>query len=238
VFGEYDAGPPEQYIFRVRFFQDTPQEWGLLVGDFAHNARSALDHLAWQVVLFGGGNPDDRTGFPITLRRGDWLGQVAKLDGAQPDHVALIEKEQPFHRRDLYGKENISGSMEHPLAVLNFLNNVDKHRVLNTTPAAVRGFGWDVEVISDIKSADTTRSTVSFEPLEDGAPLVRVPIVSSGPNPRLKLKRQLEQLELVFQQRTKDGTTQIVRHAYLFENFEAILDEVQGLIDLFVTEFR
>jgi hypothetical protein len=30
---------------------DLPTEWVLLVGDFAANARSALDHLAWQLAL-------------------------------------------------------------------------------------------------------------------------------------------------------------------------------------------
>lgn len=27
VFGEYEPGPPEKYVFRVRFFQDIPATW-------------------------------------------------------------------------------------------------------------------------------------------------------------------------------------------------------------------
>jgi hypothetical protein len=125
VFGEYDAGPPELYFFRLRFFQETPDEWGLLVGDLAHNARSALDHLAWQVVLHGGGSPDERTGFPIVLNQSDWLSQATKLRGALPDHIALVEGRQPYHRRDLQGAQTIQAAMDHPLAILAFLNNED-----------------------------------------------------------------------------------------------------------------
>ena len=28
-----------------------PKKWGLLVGDFAHNLRSSLDYLAWQINI-------------------------------------------------------------------------------------------------------------------------------------------------------------------------------------------
>lgn len=45
VFGEYQPGPPEQYVFKVRFLDPIPPTWAITLGDFAHNARSALDHL-------------------------------------------------------------------------------------------------------------------------------------------------------------------------------------------------
>jgi hypothetical protein len=36
-------------------------KWGLVVGDVLHNLRSALDHLAWQLVLANGKSPTSRT---------------------------------------------------------------------------------------------------------------------------------------------------------------------------------
>jgi hypothetical protein len=42
-----------------------PMRLSVLLGDFLHNLRSALDHLAWQLVLVNGSTPGKRTGFPI-----------------------------------------------------------------------------------------------------------------------------------------------------------------------------
>jgi hypothetical protein len=46
ITGKYDAGPPEKYILYFRFFERPPQDWGLLIGEFAHNAarRSTISH--------------------------------------------------------------------------------------------------------------------------------------------------------------------------------------------------
>ncbi len=39
--------------------------FSVVVGDVIHNLRSALDHLAWQLVILDGGQPNDSTQFPI-----------------------------------------------------------------------------------------------------------------------------------------------------------------------------
>ena len=44
-----------------------PDEWGVLIGEIAHNLRSALDGLAWQLALLKTTAPYDRTAFPIYL---------------------------------------------------------------------------------------------------------------------------------------------------------------------------
>jgi hypothetical protein len=36
-----------------------------LIGEFLHNTRSSLDHLAWQLVLSNSGEPSLATCFPI-----------------------------------------------------------------------------------------------------------------------------------------------------------------------------
>lgn len=43
----------------------TADAWSAIAGDAIHNARSALDHLAWQLVLANGGTPGRPTSFPL-----------------------------------------------------------------------------------------------------------------------------------------------------------------------------
>src|ERR1041385_8956240 len=53
------------YLFRVTKLQPPPHDIGLIAGDVAHNLRSALDHLAYQLVLVNKENPNRSTEFPI-----------------------------------------------------------------------------------------------------------------------------------------------------------------------------
>lgn len=41
------------------------EEWGLILGDLLHNARSALDTLVCQLAILNGKRPHRRKGFPI-----------------------------------------------------------------------------------------------------------------------------------------------------------------------------
>src|SRR5918995_3001656 len=49
-------------VYRVRVLFPIPESIPLIVGDAVHNLRSALDHLAWQLVESGGGEPGRDTG--------------------------------------------------------------------------------------------------------------------------------------------------------------------------------
>jgi len=118
-----------QHVLRVYGVPEVDPAWRLIIGDCLHNLRSALDHLAWQLVLLDGGEPGDRTQFPIhgspfnksgeprppqlepAVRREDIL---AALKGAQPYSV---EKE---------GRDPADSY----LPALQCLNNIDKHRLL------------------------------------------------------------------------------------------------------------
>src|SRR5260370_16394428 len=52
-------------LYRVFDIQTPPAEIGLITGDVIHNLRSALDHLAYQLVLVNGSTPSKQTAFPI-----------------------------------------------------------------------------------------------------------------------------------------------------------------------------
>ena len=61
---------PVAEIDYVRLFVESvtpvPAEIGLIIGDAVHNLRSALDHLAFQLVLANGKTPVTTTEFPIS----------------------------------------------------------------------------------------------------------------------------------------------------------------------------
>ena len=102
VYGEYQPGPPEQYVFKVRFLDPIPPTWAITLGDFAHNALAALDHLAYVVVLAANGG-DEWTQFPIVLSPCEWQPQAERMIGNASDrHKEVIELFQPYHRLDLW----------------------------------------------------------------------------------------------------------------------------------------
>src|SRR4051794_37203940 len=49
-------------IYRIEIRRQTPDAFSLIVGDAVHNLRSALDHLARQLVIANGGVPVDGPG--------------------------------------------------------------------------------------------------------------------------------------------------------------------------------
>jgi hypothetical protein len=115
VYGEYQPGPPEQYVFKVRFLDPIPPTWAITLGDFAHNARSALDHLAYIVVLANNAGQDEWTQFPIVLSPWEWEVQAERMIGNASDrHKEIIESFQPYHRRDLYGHHSVWGRSTTP----------------------------------------------------------------------------------------------------------------------------
>jgi hypothetical protein len=122
------TGQPCYYLASVR---DAPVSIAVVAGDAIQNLRSALDHLAWNMMEVG--EPDlpvpltekERRGisFPITdtddatkyeaLRKG-------KVKGMRNDAVRVIDGFKPY-----------KGGND-ALWILNQLNNIDKHRLLIT----------------------------------------------------------------------------------------------------------
>lgn len=237
VYGQYEPGPPEEYVFRVRFLEAVPPEWGIILGDFAHNARSALDHLAYQVVLHSNGGVHEKgTQFPILLSPFKWQERPRSLRGASTRHIGIIESLQPYHRTDIYGWHTVWAAIEDPIAVLNRFSNVDKHVVLNATPAYVQSIGWDFEAVQDVASIGD--STAPMGIMFDECELVRVEFVSSGPNPEIKLNRT-ETVEVWVQHRVDlPNNAYTLSNLPLKESVDAILTRLREIFQIFVSEFR
>ena len=97
----------------------------VIVGDFVHNLRSVLDHLAWQLVLVSGGTPSERTQFPIFISErvsGGPLAAWQRMTAGMNDLIlSEVHRVQPYTAGD--------NAPFTSLAILNALSNEDKHRL-------------------------------------------------------------------------------------------------------------
>ena len=102
----------------------------VLVGEIVYHLRSSLDHLMWGLVTKKHAAPDWKPQFPICYKASDFEATrngIAK--GITSKARALIEAVQPYHR---------TPPESHPLAILQTLNNTDKHSLL----LVVSGILW------------------------------------------------------------------------------------------------
>lgn len=109
------------YLYRAIVRKQPDPQWGLIVGDFAHNLRSALDNLLWDVV-------------PPSLRRNNLTFPFCRdptefrtktlpvLAVCTQDVIDAIERSQPYNRKNLNVRDD-------RLIVLNSMWNQDKHRM-------------------------------------------------------------------------------------------------------------
>lgn len=115
----HDGEDPSELIFKVT---DTPRldpQWSVIFGEGIFCIRSALDHLAWQLVNLDGGKPSHRTQFPVINGK----RRLAQIDpGIQrQDILDGLEAVQPHNR---------GGPWVSQLWMVNELNRIDKHRLL------------------------------------------------------------------------------------------------------------
>jgi hypothetical protein len=205
-------------ITRVKIERGIPVEWGGVIGDVIHNLRSALDLVAWQLVLASGGLPDKKTAFPI---RDDELafetGGLKDLKGASPEAIRFVRGLKPYRR----GNDD--------LWRLHRLDIIDKHRLLLPVGAAVRsihlrvkmGVPWrDEPVVSPsfaIKPADR-----QF-PLEDGEEVFRVKAAARDTN--------LAQLQHACEFEAAFGEGEVIDGEEVLSALEAMLDQVLKVVD-------
>lgn len=142
---------------------DIPRRINIMVGDVVYNFRSALDHLAWQLVIANGETPTNRTMFPIYWgsRRADYEeAKKSRLKGVSDKAMAIIDRLQPCNGGHSY------------LGTLDTLSNIDKHRHLTVIVAAVQGL--DLAKPLRIGPKKTVTIWVNKQPLKRDAVLFRV----------------------------------------------------------------
>lgn len=147
----------------------------LLIGDFIHNLRAAMDYAVWAITPSE--VQDSRPGevaFPLFGQKTKfekWAAQRKDCYGATVFDV--LQEYQPFNA--------IGTGTVHPLHVLQFLSNTDKHRLLNIVAHNQVDLGA-VEVSPT--PVGGVRSQMNDGPVQKGSVLARVeflrPVNSDG----------------------------------------------------------
>jgi hypothetical protein len=179
-----------RYLGRMQISRQPPLDWSVVIGDYVQNLRSALDHLAWQLVIANNETPNGNA-FPLFdqcppedsshPQRITW---ERCIKGIHPDAIRFIEFCQPYKALD--------GPGRHSLAGLRKLSNEDKHRTLIPVLAAVHGPSDLVSLdLFEVRDVRLTGQGVKFHagrPLKDGDLVFQMPIEIIGPNPEIQAK--------------------------------------------------
>ena len=141
-----------------------PQLLNPFIGDTLYNYRSALDHLAWQLVLEAVNTPTEKTAFLICddVHRFESLSPVRLAGMSQPMRLAIKDL-QPCYGGHPY--------RDLALWSLESLGNIDKHRHFNLTLSATDGGFW----IPGLPLDAPGKVFIYSGPIEDGTVLARVP---------------------------------------------------------------
>lgn len=147
--GEFDHETSEHIRWRFRPIKHPDPILGALIGDYIHDLRSTLDHLAFELSFLdtGGKIPPHTIAFPCCRVRKYAAGSPPawdsdttrkKLRGINARHRAMIYRAQPCYRR-----KDMSTSVRtttrrrrNALADLEDLWNHDKHRTLEPVASA------------------------------------------------------------------------------------------------------
>ncbi len=163
---KFDADRQELIITLPKTTRIDP-ELPLLVGDCIHNARSALDHLVFQLAILNKASvaSASKTSFPVCLTPGEFKNAVRHKVAPFISAMALaeIEKLQPYATKD--GESDI-------IWVLSQLDIIDKHRLLIVTASRFKPTGFSIKVPTGEKFSHEINS-VNWKPSEDGAEVLR-----------------------------------------------------------------
>lgn len=111
------------YRLYIESIEPMPDIFALLLGDAIHNLRTALDHLAWQLVQAGGGTPDKDTYFPIYIDPNGSRKYTSAIGKGEMNKMPLgaqkaLEAMQPYKTGD------------NTLWQIHQLDIVDKHHLV------------------------------------------------------------------------------------------------------------
>lgn len=189
-----------QCIVRLKVRERPPPEWSPIIGDIVHNYRSALDHLAYQLVRRAGGgrgvagqtafpvfteDPFDPDAHPTITAAGEaltrWGRQTARMDA---DDIELIKMVQPY-------RGNVEPGL-HPLAILNKLSNWDKHKELTFASQSVVSVKHRLKPTTRNAALKIVYHRPRGDVFEDEAVVARVtPVATGGPDPHVDAHLQI-----------------------------------------------
>jgi hypothetical protein len=178
------------YVAHFHVRRHPPHDLSLILGDLVHNARSALDHAAWQVACLRNAEEDllkpktrGLISFPIT-RHANEFARHPLLRFIPQEAQAVFERHQPYHGTQPH---------RHWLALLNRMWNADKHRLVHPSFALSEvgktGFAPAAVVLKDMEGGFEIESLLDAEEgIEDGAKIAHVRF-KAGARPRTQRVR-------------------------------------------------
>ncbi len=166
---EFDPQTGQQ-VFRAHNLPEIDPQWSVLAGELLYQLRSALDHLAWQLVLLDGGTPGQQTQFPVltkppTGKKGKSREVQIKPPIKDPKILAALDKCQPYKG---FNGETVP-YRNSPLWQLHHLNIIDKHRLLLVVVCVL---DFDRMYWAGHANMPTPRDIkVATGPLQEGSPV-------------------------------------------------------------------
>jgi len=205
-----------------------------VIGDFIHDLRSTLDHLAFELSFLdtGGVIPNRKIAFPCCDTRADWDSNLtnAKLKGINKKHRAMIYKAQPCYRRKdaPTNPRTIAQRRGRALADLEHFWNDDKHRTLQPVASALAHLHGEIIAIRDCVPRGSLHidRQVFGRPLEQGAEPFWMPVRPTGPNPEVEMDLQIA-VRVTF----RNGLPAL-------EILSRLGKWVAGLVEWFIPEFE
>lgn len=175
----------DRFSVRLQIERPPPPRASVIVGDIAHNARSALDHLIWQLVIANGGTPGRAHQWPILDRAPTSASETRRFE-------AMIEGiGSEAHHRIVYAQayQRPDSPDQHVLYALRELSNTDKHRLPLAMVAAIREHDepqLDLQ-FDDVQLPDPPRyGLVVNTPLDSGDEFMFIEgVVITGPHPHV-----------------------------------------------------
>lgn len=170
-----------------RFDDDVKPEsdvFGLLIGDYVHSLRSALDHLVWQLVNTANSitpKSDHEVSFPVitTHPKNFWARPMIAREELTFEQALFIESFQPYRA---IGAEN-----DNALADLHALWNADKHKLVTPVKVTLSEQGPVFGFNSDSGDVLTKKWDTEIA-LEGDAEIAWVTIDPVGPDPQVTVQ--------------------------------------------------
>jgi len=184
-----DRTDPPWHSIYIDFTAPPPPRFAVIVGEIAHDLRSALDHLAWReaVERVGLQQAESDAGvitFPVAKNASDFNSAKA-LKYVGKDARAIMQRHQPYQR--VHRKEPPA------LGLLHWFNRMDKHRTVQVTAVGAPNFftvdQLRITYTHGARIAAVEPRLVLGQRLVGETEVVRVRFVDGGPDPKVEMHR-------------------------------------------------
>jgi hypothetical protein len=210
---------PGQEIHRFWLNVPIPDEWAAILGDCIHNLRSALDLLAVELVLDGGGTPGDYTSFPIGSDYTHFrTSAIKRVSGASAQAIELICRLKPYRR------ENGTIWQIHRLDI------ADKHQLLIPVAAVHKMLGIQYHVTDEATKSMPRSPMLRAAPIDRKFPLRNGDILFTYIRVRLPFEDKSDfehAFEIAF------GEGQVFDGEAVIPTLTRLVDFIDRLVDIF-----